>query len=304
MLLQESLTMVMVETAKQWYRSSRLLYRISTSQIRLLPDFIIIGTQRGGTTSLYYYLTAQPGIVRALMKEVHFFDDHFEEGLNWYRAQFPSSLQKHYAEWIRKGHFLTGESSPYYLFYPPAPKRIAEVVPNAKLIVLLRNPVDRAYSHHWLVTLEGKEKLTFADAIACEEERLAGEHEKIVANEHYVSFNHRHYSYLARGIYLDQLQHWMQHYPREQFLILRSEDFYKDIPTVFKQTLDFLGVDSSTIDTTKQFKQYREPHPRGYKNEEKPPRMDPKIREQLIEYFRPHNARLYEFLGRDMGWDK
>ncbi len=296
--------MAMVETAKQWYRSSRLLYRISTSQIRLLPDFIIIGTQRGGTTSLYYYLTEHPNIARALMKEVHFFDDHFEEGLDWYRAQFPSSLQKYYTERIRKEHFLTGESSPYYLFYPPAPQRISAVVPNAKLIVLLRNPVDRAYSHHWLATLEGNERLSFEEAIQREEERLAGEQEKIVADGHYAAFNHRHFSYLARGIYIDQLQHWMKYYPCEQFLILRSEDLYKDTATVFKQTLDFLEVDSSDVSSSNLFKQYRQPNKRGYKNEEKPPKMDSKTREQLVEYFKAHNARLYEFLGRDMGWDK
>src|SRR5258706_3897640 len=197
--------MAVVESAKQWYRTSRLFYRISTSQLRLLPDFIIIGTQRGGTTSLYYYLTEHPCIAHALMKEVHFFDDHFREGLNWYRAQFPSSLQKYYTERIRKENFITGESSPYYLFYPPAPKRISEVVPQTRLIVLLRNPVDRAYSHHWLVTQEGKETLSFEEAIEHEEERLAGGREKILADEHYTSFNHRHFSYLARGIYLDQL---------------------------------------------------------------------------------------------------
>src|SRR5205823_13993655 len=135
------------------------------------------------------------------------------------------------------------------------------------LVVLLRNPVDRDYSHHWLATLEGNETLPFEEAIKREEERLAGEHEKILADEHYASFNHRHFSYLARGIYVDQLQHWMKYYPKEQLLILRSEDFYADTPTVFKQTLDFLGMDSSTIDSTKRFKQYREPHPRGYKNE-------------------------------------
>lgn len=297
--------MVMVDTAKEWYRSTRLFYRLSTSQIRLLPDFIIIGTQRGGTTSLYYYLTEHPGIARALMKEVHFFDDHFQEGLNWYRAQFPSSLHKYYIEQVRKEHFITGESSPYYLFYPHAPRRISEVVPDAKLIVLLRNPVDRAYSHHWLVTLEGKETLSFTEAIEREAERLAGENEKILADEQYASFNHRHFSYLARGIYVDQLQHWMQYYSREQFLILKSEDLYKDTATTFKQALDFLGVDDvEQSNGHREFKQYREPTKKGYTNEEKPPRMDPKIREYLINYFKPHNARLYELLGQDFGWDR
>ncbi|HYT35127.1 MAG TPA: sulfotransferase domain-containing protein [Ktedonobacteraceae bacterium] len=299
--------MVMVDTAKQWYRSTRLFYRLSTNQLRLLPDFIIIGTQRGGTTSLYYYLTEHPGIARALMKEVHFFDDHYSEGLSWYRAQFPSSLHKYYTEQVRKEHFITGESSPYYLFYPHAPGRISQVVPGAKLIVLLRNPIDRAYSHHWLVTLEGKETLAFAQAIEQETERLAGEHKKIVADERYASFNHRHFSYLARGIYVDQLQHWMQYYPRAQFLILKSEDFYKDTANILHQTLDFLGVETvqqpGGNNPQREFKHYREPHKTGYTNETKPPSMDPGVRAYLQDYFKPHNSRLYEFLGQDFGWD-
>lgn len=293
----------MIETAKQWYRNSRHVYRMTTSQARLLPDFIIIGAQRSGTTSLYYYLTEHPGIASALIKEVHFFDDHYKEGLNWYRAQFPSTLQKYYTERIRNEHFLTGESSPYYLFYPPAPRRIAQVVPDTKLIVLLRNPVDRAYSHHWLVTLEGKETLPFAEAIQREQERLAGEHEKILADEQYESFNHRHFSYLARGIYVDQLKHWMDYYPREQFLIVKSEDMYKNPAAIFQQTLAFLGMPQQDQEA-KEFKQYREPTRKGYQNEEKPPKMDAEMRKYLIDYFRPHNARLYDFLGRDFGWDR
>jgi hypothetical protein len=295
--------MAIAEPAKELYRSTRLFYRLSTNQVRLLPDFIIIGTQRGGTTSLYYYLTEYPGITGALMKEVHFFDDHFAEGLRWYRAQFPSLWQKYYIERIRKQHFLTGESSPYYLFYPPAAKRIAEIVPQAKLIVLLRNPIDRAYSHHWLGTLEGNETLSFEEALEREEERTAGEYEKIIKDDAYSSFSHRHFAYLARGKYVDQLKHWMGYFPREQFLILQNEELYTHTATQVKQTLDFLGVSTKDFDEKKEFKQYREPNSRGYKNEARPPKMDPKLRAYLIDYFKPHNERLYEFLGRDFGWD-
>lgn len=295
--------MALLETAREGYRSLRLLYRKSTSSLRLLPDFIIIGTQRGGTTSLYYYLTSYPGIAKALMKEVHFFDDHFQDGTPWYRAQFPTQLQRSYAERVRGQRFLTGESSPYYLFYPPAPKRIKALIPKVKLIVLLRNPVDRAYSHHWLATLEGNETLPFAEAIERETQRTAGEQEKILRDEHYKSFNHRHFTYLARGIYVDQLQHWMNFFPREQFLILKSEDFYKDTLGAFKRALNFLDVPTTAIKDQQDFKQYREPNRKGYENEEKPPKLDAKMRASLLEYFKPHNARLYEFLNQDFGWD-
>src|SRR5437879_9845243 len=124
------------------------LYRGTTNWIRLLPDFIIIGTQRGGTTSLYSYLASHPSVGPASTKEVHFFDNKYTKGLAWYRAHFPSAIEKYYAEHIQKRKFITGESSPYYLFHPHVPKRVAKDVPHAKFIVLLRNPVDRAYSQY------------------------------------------------------------------------------------------------------------------------------------------------------------
>ena len=297
------------ETIRPTYKGVRKSYRLMTSNIRLLPDFLIIGGQRCGTTSLYYYLTAQTGIASTLKKEVHFYDDHYTDGLRWYRAQFPTTLQKYYAERIRKQLFITGESSPYYLFHPLVPQRLAAVTPQAKLIVLLRNPIDRAYSQHWLTTLEGDETLSFEEAIEREEERLAGVVEELLANDKagnhgYRSYNLRHYSYLTRGIYVDQLQRWMDYFPREQFLILKSEDLYSDPAAIVRQTLEFLAVpDSATRIEHQEFKQYREPNKKGYQNDQKPPRMSLEMRKRLIEYFKPHNARLYALLGRDFGWD-
>ena len=153
------------------------LLRATTYPLRLLPDFLIIGTQRGGTTSLYNYLVEHPGIGAASIKEVHFFDTpHFKQGLAWYRGHFPSAFQRYYVERSLKHGFVTGEASPYYLFHPHAPKRVAGLMPQMKLIVMLRNPVDRAYSHYHHEVAGGHEKLaTFEEAIACEDERLAGE---------------------------------------------------------------------------------------------------------------------------------
>lgn len=295
--------MNVIKTIKPGYWALRSFYRQATNRIRLLPNYIIIGTQRGGTTSLYFYLTEYAGIHSALHKEVHFFDDHYAQGLNWYRAQFPTAFQKYAYALKRKQPFVTGESSPYYLFHPHIPKRTFEALPKVKLIVLLRNPVDRAYSHHWLSTIEGHETLSFERAIKCEAERLAGEREKMLADENYESFNHRHFAYLSRGIYVDQLREWMKFFPKAQFLILKSEDLYSDPVTTVKHTLEFLEVPSTAWDEKEEFKQYREPTPRGYKNREKPPTMDLELRKDLIDYFKPHNKRLYEFLGRDFGWD-
>jgi Sulfotransferase domain len=296
--------MNIIDRAKPLYWNLRTGFRLTTNRLRLFPDFIIIGAQRGGTTSLYYYLTEYAGILSALHKEVHFFDDHFTSGMRWYRGQFPTFLQKYSVERTGKRRGLTGESSPYYLFYPHAPKRVKAALPKVKLIVLLRNPVDRAYSHHWLATYEGHETLSFEKAIKCEAERLAGEEEKMLADEHHQSYNHRHYAYLSRGIYVDQLRNWMSYFPKEQFLILKSEDFYSDPLTTVKQTLEFLEVPGTALDTRKDFKQYREPTPKGYRNIQKPQEMDRDVRASLVEYFQPYNASLYNFLGRDFDWDK
>lgn len=284
--------------------TTKRFYRITTSPIRLIPDFLIIGGQRCGTTSLYHYLVEQPSIMPASTKEVHFFDcNNFYKGPLWYRAKFPSLPQKYYRERILKLHSFTGEATPYYLFHPQAPKRVAHLMPQAKLIVLLRNPVDRAYSHHWLESQEN-EKFSFEEAIEWEEERIEGEREKMLKDERYQSYKYRHFSYLARGIYIDQLQAWMEIFPKEQFLILKSEDLYQNPSAVLQRSLEFLGIPAHLSELQeKDFKRYREPTPEGYTNNAMPPKMKPETRKYLIDYFKPHNARLSEFLGQHFGWD-
>jgi Sulfotransferase domain len=276
-------------------KSANRFYRIATSPIRLMPDFIIIGVARGGTTSLYEYLIDHPNILGASRKEVHFFDTHFRRGMAWYRGQFPYSMQKYYARRIQKRDFITGEASPYYIFHPYAAQRLADALPQAKLIVLLRNPVERAFSHYCWEVGWGDEKLSFEEAVDREEERIRIDEGKLVKD---YSFNHQHFSYLARGIYVEQFQNWFKLFPREQFLILKSEDMYKEPASIFKQTLDFLGVPYSEPKVVKkEFKQYNKP------KYSPPNKMDPALRKRLVEYFEPYNARLYELLGRDFGWD-
>lgn len=271
-------------------------YRLATNSMRLAPDFMIIGTQRGGTTSLYNYLSEHHSIAPASMKEVHFFDNNFEKGLPWYRAQFPPAFQKHFSENIRRRGFVTGEASPYYLFHPHVPKRAAAIVPHTKLIVLLRNPVERAYSQYFHEVELGHEHLSFEEALAQEEARTHEEEARILAHEQYYSYNHQHYTYLARGLYIDQLQRWMALFPREQFLIIKSEDFYTHPDAVLSKTLAFLNISQQSKQREKIYRQY---------NNSKYPqaRLDPHLRKQLVAYYEPYNARLYEFLGLDFGWD-
>lgn len=288
----------LLDAARPAVRFSKKSYWALTSPIRLMPDFIIIGVERGGTTSLYNYLIEHPNIASASKKEVHFFDHsyNFERGIPWYRAQFPTVLHKYYAAHVHKQVLITGEASPNYLFHPHTPKRIAKILPQAKLIMLLRNPVERAYSHYWLKVGQGVEKLSFEVAIDREEERTQVEWEKILKDETYFSLDHWHNNcaYLARGVYVDQLRTWLSYFPREQLLILKSEDFYTDPAAIYRQTLAFLNVPIIIPDSLqKEFKQY---------NSFTQSKMDPAIREHLVKYFEPHNTRLYELLGRNFNW--
>ncbi|MDR6225282.1 sulfotransferase domain-containing protein [Desmospora profundinema] len=250
-----------------------------------LPDFIIVGGQKCGTTSLYNYLINQRYIVPAKTKEVHYFDVRFSQGLSWYKDKFPLSDRR------KKRGFITGEASPYYLFHPYAAKRAADTVPKAKIIVLLRNPVDRAYSHYHHQVRRGKESLSFEKAIRNERARTHMEQRRMLRNKNYNSSKHRLYSYMARGIYLNQLKRWRKHFPKQQIMIIQSEDFYKNTNAVLKRVTRFLGVPYKALKTTKPYKSASyEP-------------MHPKTRRMLVHYFRPHNRQLYRYLGTDFGWD-
>ena len=263
--------------------------------MRLLPDFLIIGTQRGGTTSLYQYLQAHSFIRPATTKEVHFFDRRFHKGAAWYRGHFPTTVEKAYAQHVQGRAFVAGDVTPDYLFIPHTPYRVAQVLPHTKLIVLLRNPVERAYSQYCHAVDLGYEHFPFEEAIRREEERLGTEREKMLKDERYESYAYEHFSYLSRGIYVEQLQAWMQVFPREQFLILKSEDFYRDPPATLKQVFAFLGIPEA-----QQHLPLNEYKP--YNGKTAAP-MLAGLREHLRAYFAPHNARLYDYLGVNFGWD-
>jgi|SRR5579872_4411298 len=277
--------------------TTKNLYRTATSSLRALPDFLIIGAQKGGTTSLYLYLNEHPNIGGAVIKEVNFFDKNYHLHLPWYRTQFPIPLRKMYTRNIRKQNYLIGEASPSYLLYPHTPGRVAELLPDVKLIALLRNPVERAYSQYRHNVARGFEQLSFADAIDAEEERTRTEKAKVLGNKQYNGIAFYRYSYLARGVYVDQLNHWLDFFPREQLLILKSEELYSEPGTIFKHTLAFLDVPVLIPESLqKEFKPYN-------KSEDTlSSKIDPATRERLVTYFEPHNARLYELVGRDFGW--
>ncbi len=267
-------------------------YALITSRSRLLPDYIIIGTQRAGTTSLYKYLVKHPAVAHALTKELRFFDLFYDKGIGWYRSRFPSARYRSRVERTKGHRLLVGESSPDYMFHPHAPRRMAELLPDVKLILLLRNPVDRAFSHYWHQAKRGFETLSFEEAIEQEPERLRGELDRMLGDERYVSFERHHHSYLERGIYVDQLRRWTDRYPQDRFLIERSEDFFADPSVVLRRVQEFLELPHWDLAEYEKFNAFTSGS------------MSTTLRKDLLAYFRPHNERLYEFLGRDLRWDE
>jgi hypothetical protein len=266
--------------------------KILTSPIRILPDFLIIGGQRCGSTFFYNCLKQHPAIKTTLRrKEIHFFDNNFHKGFMWYKSYFPSLPSKLFNKYILSQNIITGEASPYYLLHPLVPGRVKSKIPNVKLIILLRNPVNRAYSHYNHEVRRGLEKLTFLKAIDREREIIEREKNKLIENEYYYSHIFRNYSYLTRGIYVNQIKNWMECFPRNQFLILKSEELFKNPQESLDVAFRFLDLP-----------QYRKIEFKRA-NQGKYSKLNPKIRDDLIEYFKPYNQQLYKYLERNFNWN-
>jgi hypothetical protein len=258
----------------------RLELRLRMRDARALPDAMIIGAMKSGTSSLHYYLTQQPQVIAPLRKEVHYFDLNFGRGEAWYRANFGREGQDG----------VNLDSSPYYLFHPLVPQRAQALVPDAKLIVLLRDPVRRAYSHYWHERDKGRESLSFEDAIAAEPDRIDRAHERLARGEIERSAAHQYFSYLARSRYAEQLERWLRFYPREQLLVLRFEDLAREPLLLANESLVHVGL--PPLGGARL-----EP-----RNTRKYPPLDPATAERLRDYFAPHDAALAKILGRSARW--
>jgi hypothetical protein len=272
-------------------RDARMFVR--RLQRRALPDFLIIGAQKSGTTSLYSYLARHPQVRESTLKEVHYFDGGIDEavdtyalGERWYRAHFPLRAE------MAPGQ-KTFEASPFYLFHPLVAERIAALIPKVRLVAILRDPTERALSHYFHNVRKNperrlKEDLPVERAMAEEEARLA----PVIAAGAWRDEAFRAFSYKSRGRYLEQIERYRAHFPAESLLVLRAEDLFEDPAGLMRRLHDFLGLDRARGE-----QEFRPVHV-GTNREA----VEPEVRASLDAYFAPHNRALFAALGQDFGW--
>jgi hypothetical protein len=262
-----------------------------TRRARMLPGFLIVGAQRGGTTSMYRTLTQHPAILKAVLhKGVHYFDTGYDHSLGWYQGHFPLRARAARARRATGDVPLTFESSPYYMFHPLAAERISHDLPEVKLLVLVRDPVERAYSAHAHELARGYETELFERALELEDERLAGEAERIVSEPGYLSHSHQHHAYLTRGLYADQLERLGQLVGRDRVHVVDSGRFFTDPEPVYDGVLEFLGL-------------RRHGYPVFERHNARPRSPMPEtLRATLNEHFVAADERLTGWLGQPPSW--
>lgn len=257
-------------------------WRLTTNQFRHLPTTVIVGAQKAGTTQLYAYLVTHPRCFEAAKKEVDYFSKHAERSVSWYRSRFPLAFR---VNW-KQGHVM--EASPSYLPTPSAIRQMKQVLPKARVIVLLRDPVSRAFSHYQHRKTRHLESRSFAECVTAE----------IRANEFppMLGLATRPNAapmlgYVARGYYALQLEHLMQAFPRNKVLVLDSAKLFEDTNATCQRVFNFMGLDSFDVQITKIYN-------RGYYQE----KIDPRVADQLREHYRPYDALLAEVTEQTMGW--
>ena len=241
------------------------------------PDFLIVGATKCGTSSLYYYLGHHSQILFSHKKELNFFRKHFHQGIEWYLSHFPTITDRE--------NFLTGEATPNYLRFANVAERIKQYCPDVKLIILLRNPVNRTVSWHYHKKNSGLTNDSLEQEITKEIKLLENLSETDIVNMGFTNPDN-----IISSLYYYQIKTWMEYLPRQQFLILKSEDFYSNPETTMEQVFTFLGLPVEKI------AQYPKINAGSYNS------ITPELRKTLSEYFQPYNELLEEYLNMKFNW--
>jgi len=255
-----------------------------TGKTRVLPDFIIIGAMKSGTTSLYNYICEHPCVLPAAYDEIGFFDSNFHLGLNWYRSFFPTKKQIDTVK-QKQGIGITGEDTPFYFWNKDACDRIQKLLPDIKLILILRNPIDRAFSEYNNVLRERNINLSF-------EEYIKSDLENIKKNPPDISQCLKKNAILSRGIYFIQLQMWQDLFSQEQIFILDSNELSQRPIETMNEVFKFLKIPE--YNSQKKFLNKKFVYNK----------INDNTRKKLIELYRPYNAQLYKIISRIFDWEK
>lgn len=263
-------------------------FRRATWRQRCLPDFIIIGSQKSGTSSLFAYLSQHPQLHPAFRKEIHYFDgglepgiDTFKKGESWYRAHFPlrrpmGSDAKAY------------EASPLYIFNPLVAKRIYDLLPHIKLIAILRNPTERAVSHYFHERRKGRETLPIMDALLREDERMSSSTQQ----RDYKSRAYVHFAYKGRGLYKQQIDRYLRRFHHNRLLVISSEMLFGDTSNSLRKIFEFVGVAGKV--------KVKDLKPRNVAENRN--QVDRRVYAYLDNYFAPYNDELYQLIGQNFNW--
>jgi hypothetical protein len=250
---------------------------------RMRPDYLVVGTKRGGSTSFADWLEQHPQVAPCLARKgTHYFDTNHRRGRAWYASRFAK---------VSAGYRVTGEASPYYMFHPLAADRIKQELPDVKIIAVLREPVDRLLSQYRYEVERGHETESLERALDLEDARIAGEIDRLRTDQNYDGYAYRHFSYLHRGHYAEQLLHLQERFPVENMLILQSEDMFRQPNETLATAWRFLGLEPVHLD-----------HLTPLNATSTRPDIPDEILTRLRDYYQPRNEALYAVPGVDWRW--
>lgn len=267
--------------------SDHLLGRVMK---HMQPSFLIIGVQKGGTSALYGYLVQHPLIVPSKIKEIQFFNNknNYVKGNKWYEAHFPLKIKV-------KPNSITFEATPDYIFASRSPERIFQYNPKIKLLIILRDPVERAYSQWNMFRsyINSKEfyplaeKNSFEDVVASELQTIKNSSEL-----------RGKMNYIRRGIYIEQIERYIQFFPRNQIYILENEAFRKNTIFYLNEILDFLEMPSFDWNSSYLISGMVPLNVGNYQSLN----ISGETLKLLADFYKPYNDRLFKFLGKNYDW--
>jgi len=283
-------------------RLARVRLRALGDRERLTPSFLIIGAMKAGTTSLFRYLCDHPMIFSPVVKEIHYFNFNWSRPPGWYGAHFPAARG-------RPEGALTGEASPGYLVHPRAPRRARERLPDARIIVLLRDPVRRALSQYFHGRRLGLESRPVDEALFAPESHTSFNLTPEQEGDWFAALNGgprrrakaatliarcpMHQAYITQSRYAEHLPAWLEAFDRDRILTLRAEDLFDDPGGELDKTLQFLGLDA--VERTDL-----PAHNVG----KYPESVSAEVIARLKEEFAEPNLHLFELIGKDLRWEE